>query len=163
MQLRVPFLATALVMVACGDADAPPTQQPSIPASDEAPAMTEIEFTPTDVQLSFSTGEMRIRGTLVHAAGPVPPRVWVWAYFFNPRVEPEGSWSDFPIEISDPFAAGDSVQVDVSGPFHWWTNSDLPRSGYFARVSASALSEAAAQVRPAARNRSVAGAIPVDS
>lgn len=85
MQLRTSLLIVLLPLAACADSDAPPAQRPS-PPSVEHTAMSQIEFTPSDVQLDFGSGEMRIRGTLVHKVGPTPSRVWVWAYFFNPQV-----------------------------------------------------------------------------
>jgi hypothetical protein len=68
----------------------------------------------------------------------------VWAYFVNPAA-PDGSWSDEPIEVQLPPDGGDTVPV-VARPFHWATNPDVPRSGYFARVSSSVVSADAARV-----------------
>jgi hypothetical protein len=102
---------------------------------------------------------MEIRGTLRNNGSSKPDKVWVWAYFFAPTSEyADGSWSDSPIEIDNPFASGDTTIITAAGHFHWWDNSYTPKSGYYARVNVSAQSGEAAKVPSAQRNRNSAGA-----
>jgi hypothetical protein len=75
----------------------------------------------------------------------------VWAYFINPteKVAGEsmgGSRSDEPIELAHPLGPADTARIVARGPFHWATNSDAPKSGYYARVSVSARSSEDARV-----------------
>jgi len=125
-------------------------------------AATEITFIPSDVALDYRTSEMRITGKLVRDSGATGPgRVWIWAYFLNPSVDRRGSWSDQPIEVTEPFANGDTATVRAVGRFHWATNSDLPRAGFYARVTASPASAEVAQVPPSSRVLDPAGAVKV--
>jgi hypothetical protein len=76
---------------------------------------------------------MVISGRLIKAPQSPPPiQAWLWAYFINPS-EAGGSWSDEPIFVKLSFQ-GDTALVVARGPFHWATNQDAPRNGYYARV-----------------------------
>ena len=124
-------------------------------------------FVPSGVVLNYTTGEMEIQGLLAHEPGGAPPlRVWVWAYFINPteKVNGEpmgGSRSDEPIDLAHPFGAGDTARIVARGPFHWATNSNAPKSGYYARVSVSARSAEDARVAVKQRDYSQEHAIRV--
>jgi hypothetical protein len=120
-----------------------------------------VDLHPSSVMLDYQANEMEIRGTVINRAGVPPTRIWVWAYFVNPAVSTTGSWSDSPIEISNPFVEGDSVAISARGRFHWATNPDLPRTGYFARASVSAETPEAAQIPSSARTYDTDGAIEV--
>ncbi|HEX8360970.1 MAG TPA: hypothetical protein VF613_12720 [Longimicrobium sp.] len=123
-----------------------------------------MTFEPRSVTLDYGTKEMVIRGTLRKPAGsPVPEKAWVWAYFVNPGVSTRGSWSGSPIEVRPRFGKDGTAAVTARGHFHWATNPDLPRSGYYARVSASSTSEEAAMVPSSSRDYSTAGAVRVRS
>ena len=137
--------------------------------NDSIRTTAEMTFVPSGVDLDFGAGQMVIRGVLARRPGESPPKqVWVWAYFMNPseKVNGEpvgGSRSDEPIELSDPFGAGDTVRVVARGPFHWATNPDAPRTGYYARVWASARSPDEAEVPVRQRDYNVDQAIRVAS
>jgi hypothetical protein len=135
-----------------------------------APArQAEVKLIPSRVTLDYSSGEMEIRGSLVKEPGSAyPKKVWVWSYFINPtetlKGEPlGGSRSDDPIMVDDPFTGGDTARIVAQGPFHWATNPDAPRRGYYARLSVSALSAEAAQVPVKQRDYRTQGAIRVIS
>ncbi|HYX72064.1 MAG TPA: zinc ribbon domain-containing protein [Nitrososphaera sp.] len=130
------------------------------PSGTSAPS--DVSFDVSSVTLNYQTRQMEIRGMLRNNGSSKPNRVWVWAYFFAPASEyADGSWSDSPIEIDNPFASGDTATITATGHFHWWDNSYTPKSGYYARVSVSAQSSEAAKVPSAQRNRSSAGAYSV--
>lgn len=117
-----------------------------------APPPPEVSFLPSAVTLKYATREIEIQGVLAREPGSAPPpRVWLWAYFINPteKVDGEptgGSRSDEPIERAHPFGPEDTARIVARGPFHWATNSDAPKSGYYARVSVSARSSEDARV-----------------
>lgn len=142
------------VLSACGgessasEDSAPP---PALNTADADTAGAEVTFVPTSVTLDYGAQQMEIRGRLRHAPGPTPARVWVWAYFVNPGVSQSGSWSDEPIEITQPFPHGDTATIAARGHFHWATNSDLPRAGYFARINVSARAPEDARVPSSSR------------
>jgi hypothetical protein len=122
-----------------------------------------VIFEPTDVALDFSAGEMVIKGRLIKAPQSRPPiQVWLWAYFINPSEDVEGSRSDEPIFVEPQFA-GDTASVVARGPFHWATNQDAPRNGYYAHVRASTRSSDDARVPVPRRNYSPIGAVKVVS
>lgn len=124
-----------------------------------ASTSSNVSFDVSSITLNYQTRQMEIRGTLRNNGSSKPDRVWVWAYFFAPASEyADGSWSDSPIEIGNPFASGDTATITATGHFHWWDNPHTPKSGYYARVSVSAQSSEAAKVPSAQRNRSSAGA-----
>ena len=87
--------------------------------------------------------------------------MWVWAYFVNPSVNTTGSWSDEPIAVAAPFARGDTAAVVARGPFHWPNNPNIPRSGFYARVRASAVSPDDARVESSRRAYATQGAVRV--
>lgn len=127
-----------------------------------ASTSSNVSFDVSSVTLNYQTRQMEIRGTLHNNGSSKPDRVWIWAYFFAPASEyADGSWSDSPVEIDNPFASGDSATITATGYFHWWDNPYTPKSGYYARVSVSAQSSEAAKVPSAQRNRSSAGAYSV--
>ena len=96
--------------------------------------------------LNYATREMEIQGVLAREPGSTPPpRVRIWVYFINPTEKADGqqvggSRSDEPIALGQPFGTEDTARIVARGPFHWATNSDAPKSGYYARVSVSARS-----------------------
>lgn len=121
-----------------------------------------VSFDVESVTLNYSTRNMEIRGKLRNSDTTKPTKVWVWAYFFAPNSEyASGSWSGSPIELDNPFASGNEASVTATGHFHWWDNPNTPGSGYYARVSTSTLSEDAATVPSAQRNKTAAGAYTV--
>lgn len=124
-----------------------------------APAAS-VEVRSPAVALDFGGRQMEIRATLVNAGPARPDTVWLWAYFVHSS-SPGGSWSDQPIAVAAPFAAGDTAPAVARGGFHWATNSRVPRRGYLARVSASAQSADAAQVPTPQRDYGIEGAVPV--
>lgn len=127
--------------------------------SSGAATSSNVSFDVSSVTLNYQTRQMEIRGTLRNNGNSKPDKVWVWAYFFAPASEyADGSWSDSPIEIDNPFASGDAATITAAGHFHWWDNSYTPKSGYYARVNVSAQSGEAAKVPSAQRNRNSAGA-----
>ena len=99
----------------------------------------------------------------VGSGGPAPSTVWVWAYFINPDVNTNGSWSDAAIRIDKPFQFGDTATVRAVGGFHWATNTDLPRKGYYDWISVSAVSAEDARIPADERNYRSQGALPVIS
>lgn len=122
-------------------------------------ASPNVSFDVSSVALNYQTRQMEIRGTLRNNGSSKPDKVWVWAYFFAPASEyADGSWSDSPIEIDNPFASGDTATITAAGHFHWWDNPYTPKSGYYARVNVSAQSSEAAKVPSAQRDRNSAGA-----
>ncbi len=139
----------------CGRSQRDSSRQMSSGAS----TSSNVSFDVSLVTLNYQTRQMEIRGTLHNNGNSKPDKVWVWAYFFAPASEyADGSWSDSPIEIDNPFAPGDTATITAAGHFHWWDNPHTPKSGYYARVSVSAQSSEAAKVPSAQRNRSAAGA-----
>ena len=130
----------------------------------ELPDAVAVSFVPSRVAFDWNTGETEIRGILAKPPGSAAPdTVWVWAYFVNPTVNSIGSWSNEPIAVAPVFDTGDSAAIVARGPFHWATNSDLPRRGNFARVFVSAASPDAARVPSASRVYDTVGAIRVRS
>lgn len=163
LPFQVVGVAWAATLVGCGDVQ---PREPDLEVSASAPLSSpasKVALDPSRVTLNWRAGQMEIRGTLTKPVGAVPDTVWVWAYFVHPGVSPSGSWSDAPIAVVRPFARGHTASIVARGPFHWATNPDLPRNGYFARVSASAASAAAAQVPSGARQYSTSGAVRVAS
>lgn len=121
-----------------------------------------VSFDVESVTLNYGTRNMEIRGKLRNSGATKPTKVWVWAYFFAPNSEyAGGSWSGSPVQLDNPFASGNEANVTATGHFHWWDNPKTPRSGYYARVSTSTLSEDAATVSSAQRNKTAAGAYKV--
>ena len=135
------------------------TSGPSAGANSQQHApLAEVSFDVQSVTLNYQTRQMEIRGTLRSKGATRPDRVWIWAYYFAPSFSVPGSWSDEPIEITNPFAGGDAVQITAQGHFHWWDNPDTPKSGYYARVNVSARSAEDARVPTSLRNKSAEGA-----
>jgi hypothetical protein len=126
-------------------------------------AGNQVNFAADRISRDFGVHEMEIRGRLAKPAGaPAPVRMWVWAYFINPSEGQGSSRSDEPIEVQ-PHFTGDTAEIIARGPFHWATNDDAPRTGYYARVSVSTQSLDDARVPTASRNYSVPGAVKVRS
>lgn len=163
-------VALALVLVGCqpapvadGSASTEPAAPlPPVPVVQSAPEPADVEFAPSSVTLDYGAKEMIIRGTLrMPEGGPAPERAWVWAYFVNPSVTREGSWSGSPIEVRPKFTKNGTAPIVARGHFHWADNPDIPRSGFHARVSASLVSPEHATVPSAQRDYSAAGAVQV--
>ena len=113
--------------------------------------------------LDISAGEMVINGRLIKAPeSRLPIQAWLWAYFVNPSEDVTGSRSDEPIFV-EPRFAGDTASVVARGPFHWATNQDAPRNGYYARVRVSTRSSGDALVPVPRPNYSPIGAVKVVS
>jgi hypothetical protein len=126
------------------------------------PGSSQVSFAADRIALDFRVHEMEIRGTLSKPTGTAAPaRAWVWSYFINPS-EGQGSRSDEPIEVQ-PHFIGDTAEIIARGPFHWATNEEAPRAGYYARVSVSIRSPDDARVPTGGRNFSIPGAMKVHS
>lgn len=178
--MSIPLLAGIVVIFLMGCAPQPEgdtnggSAGTSAPTSDASPLTappvmptavpTEVEFEPRSISLDYGAREMIIRGTLRKAEGaPAPEKVWVWAYFTNPNIDTRGSWSDSPLEVRPRFGKDGTARITARGHFHWANNPDLPRSGYYARVSVSSISEDAARVPASSRDYSTSGAVRVRS
>ncbi len=115
------------------------------------PTVAAVTVRPRAVSLTTRNGgEQIIEGTLIKGAGPAPETVWVWAYYLAPSFN-NGSWSGEAIPVAKPFAHGDTARFVARGSAHWMTNPYSAKGGYYARVSASAVSAEAAQVPTADR------------
>lgn len=119
---------------------------------------------PQGVVLDYRDGTMLIDGTIVLPRGATAPdTLWAWAYFINPNVS-NGSWSDEPIPVANPFTRGDTARFSARGHFHWWNNSHLgQRDGFLAHVTVSTKSADDARVRVGERDFSLRNMIPVHS
>ena len=119
--------------------------------------VTAVSFVPGVVRLDWAAGEMEIRGRIAKPpSAPPPGTVWVWAYYVNPTVNPNASWSDESIGVTPAFN-GDTAAIAARGPFHWTTNTMpngalLPRRGYFAQVRVSAASADEARIPSSSRD-----------
>jgi len=119
--------------------------------------------TPKTVVLDYRAKEMVINTTLRAPGANRPSKVWVWAFFLNPSEGVSGSRSDSPVEVPVNWRGRDTVTVTARGGFHWATNVDVPKRGFFAKVYVSPLSADAVQVRTAKRDKSLTGALAVTS
>lgn len=79
------------------------------------------------------------------ADGPAPERIWVYTYFFIPRVSLHRTWTSVPVEIREPFADGDEVSLTVAGACRWCVDLTGPTSEFYANVGVSTLSGEDAQ------------------
>lgn len=113
----------------------------------------QLTLSPVEVTLDYRANEMEIRGVLVKEPGSrAPMQVWIWAHFINSGEGAGGSRSDEPIWVPYPFSeGGDTARVTARGPFHWATNVDAPKDGYYARISVS--SRSAEHAKIPVRNR----------
>ena len=127
----------------------------------EQVARSTVDLVADSVFLDYTAREMEIRGTLINTGPARPDTVWVWAYFINPSVATQGSWSDAPIAVVAPFVTSDTASFVARGSFHWATNRELPKSGFYARVAVSPVAADSAQVPSTNRLYSAAGAVPV--
>jgi hypothetical protein len=131
--------------------------QPIQPA--QAAQTPSVEFALASVTLDYRKREMEIRGTLTNNGPSRPDRVWIWAYYFVPNSQyASGSWSDLPLPVDNPFADGNVKEVTARRHFHWADNESAPKSGYYARVSHSAVSADAATVSTELRDKTTSGA-----
>lgn len=121
----------------------------------------QVEFWPSEVVMDFTNGALRISGRLEWKGGPAPEVLWIWAYFLNPSEPIEGSRSDRPLKVLHPLRGQKAADVTAKGRFHWWNNPDVPRSGYFAKVTVSASSRDDAEVPIEIRDYTAFEAIPV--
>lgn len=142
---------------------APPEAEEGLAADLRAVSAPSVTLHARAIALDYGRGEMVIEGTLVKGPGPAPDTVWVWGYFTAPATNPKGSWSDAPIPLAAPFARSDTAQIIARGPAHWTTNPNAPRTGYHARVRASAQSASAVQIPSAEREYNPRGAVRVTS
>jgi hypothetical protein len=128
----------------------------------EEKALTaDVEFEVDGVTLDFRDGQMTITGALRQLGSTPPEVVWVWAYFVNPGLDVPGSWSGKPIKLLAPFARGTEARINAREHFHWWNNSDVPRSGYHAHVRIATSDAGAAQVPPRERDYTLERTVPV--
>ncbi len=178
---RCSSLAAAAVVgfvVACGQGADGQSAQPSGDPGTEAdlnklstydsippaPAIAAPTVTVRARSITLSSrggGRQAIEGTLIKGPGAPPDTVWVWAYYTAPRSGNSGSWSDAAIPVARPFARGDTARFVARGSAHWMGNEYAPKSGYYARVSASPVSADAAKVPSPQREYSPAGALRV--
>ncbi len=131
----------------------------------------KVAFDVKSITLNYKTKQMEIQGILRNNSNEVIEKVWVWAYFFGPEtpqgawstelIQLNGSWSDKPIEILQPFKNGNEAEIKAVGNFHWATNESLPKDGYYARVHISHLSKEDAKVASSERSKSTTGAYKV--
>jgi hypothetical protein len=73
--------------------------------------------------------------------------------------KPRESWSDEPMAVTPAYNNGDTATIVARGPFPWATmryttptGDELPRRGYFARVSVSAASSGDAMIPSISRD-----------
>jgi serine/threonine protein kinase len=123
--------------------------------------MKKVSFAPKSVVLNYETKKMEFRGILKNEGSEKPKKVWLWAYFFSPLSEVEGSWSDRPIVLDDYFKDSNETDISVSHHFHWWDNPNTPKSEWYCRINVSDISEDDAIIDSENRNKSIDGAIKV--
>lgn len=145
------------------DSTGTPESQPVVaapPPSQAGPSRLDVRG--RSARLNFGSQQMTLTAHLTALDAGRPQKVWLWAFFVNPPMDGgEGSWSDQPIEVPVDWKGLDTVTVIGSGHFHWATNPDVPRTGYMARIRASAVSAEDAQQRAALRDKSRQGMVRV--
>jgi hypothetical protein len=120
-----------------------------------------VTFDLDRVALDRESSELILAGRLASHGSLAPDTVWLFAYLLHPN-HPDGSWSHVPIKLGQPFAAGERVDIEERTHTHWTSNEDLPRSGYYARVSVFAQSDFDVIIPPKFRNRDIEGAVSVE-
>jgi hypothetical protein len=121
------------------------SQAPSAPAAgtrDNAPVTFKTQL----VTLDFAAKKSHVTLNLERdPARPAPEKIWVWAYFFTPDAPGRYCAAD-PVELRQPFAAGNRATVNVEAPLADCPAPRAPSSTYYARVNVSAESAFAARL-----------------
>ncbi|MDQ3745609.1 MAG: hypothetical protein M3444_14620 [Acidobacteriota bacterium] len=132
----------------------PPSTPAAAPASSQAPSApaalarddAHVTFKTQLVTLDFAAKKSHVTLNLERdPAGPAPEKIWVWAYFFTPDAPGRYCAAD-PVELRQPFAAGNRATVNVEAPLADCPAPRAPSSTYYARVNVSAESAFAARL-----------------
>jgi hypothetical protein len=90
---------------------------------------------------------------------PAPEIIWVTTYYFSPEIK-GGGWSS-TVQISQPFAKGDQVELVAADSYDWGKPRNGPRVGYFAHVKVSTGYDGDSYPPDVRFNRDITSAIPV--
>ena len=132
----------------------PPSSPAAAPASSQAPSApaasardnAPVTFKTQLVTLDFAAKKSHVTLNLERdPARPAPEKIWVWAYFFTPDAPGRYCAAD-PVELRQPFAAGNRATVNVEAPLAGCPAPRAPSSTYYARVNVSAESAFAARL-----------------
>jgi hypothetical protein len=144
-------LACAILLTKYYSSRPAPAPPPAPAASQAAPAAgasanAPVTFKTQLVTLDFAAKKAHVTLNLERdPARPAPERVWVWAYFFTPDAPGRYCAGD-PVEVRQPFAAGNHASVNVEAPIADCPSPRAPASTYYARVNVSAESAFAARL-----------------
>jgi hypothetical protein len=122
-----------------------PLMMPVAPDA-SAGANAPVTFKTQLVTLDFAAKKAHVTLNLERdPARPAPERVWAWAYFFTPEGERRYCAGE-PVEVRQPFAAGNRATVSVDIRVADCPAPRTPSSTYYARVNVSAESSFAARL-----------------
>ncbi|HEV2864181.1 MAG TPA: hypothetical protein VGX48_24500 [Pyrinomonadaceae bacterium] len=136
-------VALTALLVAPAPAPLPPASYEPLPA----PAAREIPvfFKPRYVTLDFVSRKSYVTLELERdTTRPAPGVLWVWAYFFTPNGSGDYCAGD-PVEVRQPFAAGDRATVIAEASAFGCPETGTPAKTYYARIFVSTESSFAAR------------------
>jgi hypothetical protein len=121
------------------------SQAPSAPAS-SATANAPVTFKTQLITLDFAARKSHVTLNLERdPARPAPEKLWVWAYFFTPDAPNRYCAAD-PVELRQPFAAGNRATINVEASLAGCPATRAPSSTYYARLNVSTESAFAARL-----------------